>query len=595
MAHVALYRKWRPRTFEDVVDQSHIVQTLRHSVTDDNIAHAYLFCGTRGTGKTSLAKIFAAAINCRQPNRGDPCGTCDICTGLLDNSLMDILEIDAASNNSVDNIRRITDEVAFLPTTARYKVYIIDEVHMLSSGAFNALLKTLEEPPEHAVFILATTEAHRIPATITSRCQRFDFRRIAPAHMQQRLRRIADAEGIPIQDDALTEITAQADGAMRDAISLLDQCQSGIEGTITRRDVRSLIGVVDLTFMADLVDHIADGNIHAILDAVDSLVQAGNDVIRFTSDLAGYYRDLMICLACENPDGLIGGQPEDAVRMRAQAARYQQPEIVAIIKHLSALIGDLKWAGNPRTLLEIHLLSITGTLQNPTRESPLPLHRASASQPQKSATEPAAPERSQDPRPAPAPAAPTDQTAEPFIDADSPVKAELPITAAPVPDEPAPEDPPSAPAPPAASAAPELPAATKPPLAAPDEPVHGGSPLWTETLKRLKESDTFIYCFATAASVSGTGSAITLTFANTAQKNYSILTEQRGNRPLSDALRKANHGHPVQVNVVMRDEARESAAAGSVAPGTEWIAELTARAGAIGLQIEREDLSDGER
>lgn len=347
MSHIALYRKWRPSNFDDIVGQDHIVRTLRHSVAIGNIAHAYLFCGTRGTGKTSLAKVFAKAINCPNQNNGDPCEVCEICEAVRDGDLLDVMEIDAASNNSVDNIRRIIDEVVFLPAVAKYKVYIVDEVHMLSIGAFNALLKTLEEPPAHAIFILATTEAHRIPATITSRCQRFDFRRISIHSIVERLRLIATQEDIAIDDGGLSEIAIQADGALRDALSLLDQSQMAIEGVITRAAVRDLIGVVDISFIGDLVLALIESDATGILSAVDTLVTEGKDIVRFTADLAQYYRNLMICKACSNPASLLTVTAEELEQLQDLATRYVQPEIVTIIKDLSKLLSDLRWITNP--------------------------------------------------------------------------------------------------------------------------------------------------------------------------------------------------------------------------------------------------------
>jgi len=233
MAYQALYRKWSPLTFDDVIGQSHITQTLVNEIVHNRIAHAYLFCGTRGTGKTSTAKIFSRAINCLNNHNGNPCNECEICKGILDGSNMDVVEIDAASNNGVDNIREIRDEVAYAPSKSKYKVYIIDEVHMLSSGAFNALLKTLEEPPSHVIFILATTESHKIPATILSRCQRFDFKRISTDDVVNRLKQIIQKDHINIDDKGLRLIARVSDGSMRDALSILDQCIAFGEQTIT--------------------------------------------------------------------------------------------------------------------------------------------------------------------------------------------------------------------------------------------------------------------------------------------------------------------------------------------------------------------------
>jgi len=267
VSYLALYRKWRPLVFEDVVEQEHVVRTLRNSICSGRIAHAYLFCGTRGTGKTTMAKIFSRAVNCLNPKDGDPCNQCEICQGILNGSLLDVIEIDAASNNSVDDIRVLRDEVIYTPSKARYKVYIIDEVHMLSTGAFNALLKTLEEPPAHVIFILATTEPHKLPATILSRCQRFDFRRIPVDSIVKRIEYIAKESGVEIRR----------------------------EGCHKHKDVLSVVGLVTDTFIAEVVDAIKNKEVGRVLNAVDELVMEGKNIGQFVSELVMYYRNLMIC------------------------------------------------------------------------------------------------------------------------------------------------------------------------------------------------------------------------------------------------------------------------------------------------------------
>ncbi len=361
MSRIALYREWRPRNFDQVVEQRHTVAALRQSVVSGNISHAYLFSGTRGTGKTTLAQVFSRAINCLNPQDGNPCNECEICKGILDGSLLDVVEVDAASNNSVDNIRRICDEVQFLPTLARYKVYIVDEVHMLSPGAFNALLKTLEEPPAHAVFILATTDPHRIPPTIVSRCQRYDFHRIPVTGIVGRLREISDANGIHVKDDALEAVATLADGALRDAISLLDQCRATFTEEITRDDVLSLAGVVNDTFMYDMGCAMADRDAARAMELTDAMILDGRDVVRFTSDLAAYYRDIMMCQVSERPDALVRASSEAIRGMRALAVRYRLDTLLAIVRDLSELLSNLRWAPDPRTLFEITLIRIMQT------------------------------------------------------------------------------------------------------------------------------------------------------------------------------------------------------------------------------------------
>ena len=357
MGHVALYRQFRPATFDDVVAQKHAVAALQQSVISGHFAHAYLFCGTRGTGKTSIAKIFSRAMNCLNPQNGNPCNQCEICRGILDNTLLDVIEMDAASNNSVDNIRRICDEVMFLPSLAKYKVYIIDEVHMLSSGAFNALLKTLEEPPAHAVFLLATTEPHRIPATIISRCQRYDFRRIPLEDMIARLRSISDAQKIHIDDEALFTIASLSDGALRDAISLLDQVSSDVNDHITRDDILKITGVVDDAFLFSMAEALLYAESSELIRLSEQLVMDGRDIIHFTLDLAHYFRDLMVIRVSEEPSLLVSATSESMQSMRSLSAQVSEDVLIDVITMLSELVSQLKWSPDIRTSFEIALLS----------------------------------------------------------------------------------------------------------------------------------------------------------------------------------------------------------------------------------------------
>ena len=359
MGHVALYRQFRSANFDEIVEQKHVVAALRQSVISGQIGHAYLFSGTRGTGKTSIAKIFSRAINCLHPQNGNPCNECEICRGILDNTLLDVIEMDAASNNSVDNIRRICDEVMFLPTRAKYKVYIVDEVHMLSGGAFNALLKTLEEPPAHAVFILATTEPHRIPATILSRCQRYDFRRIPLESMVARLREIADVQHTPIDDDALITISNLSDGALRDAISLLDQVSTGMTRRITRDDVLKITGVVDDAFLSSMANALLSGDSLAIVTLTEELVMDGRDIIRFTLDLARYFRDVMVVGVSPNPENLVQATSDSVEKMRLLADHTSSDTLIYAITRLSGLVSELKWSPDMRTSFEIALLSFS--------------------------------------------------------------------------------------------------------------------------------------------------------------------------------------------------------------------------------------------
>jgi DNA polymerase-3 subunit gamma/tau len=358
MSYIALYREWRPSVFEDVVEQEHVVKTLRYSVGTGRIAHAYLFCGTRGTGKTTMAHILSRAINCLNPNNGDPCNKCEVCREILSGSSMDVLEIDAASNNSVDNVREIREEVIYAPSRARFKVYIIDEVHMLSTGAFNALLKTLEEPPAHVVFILATTEPHKLPATILSRCQRFDFRRISIESIVKRLEKITEANSLKLDPDAARLIAKLSDGALRDAISLLDQCISLGSSHISYEDVLSVVGIVNDTFMSEMAGDILAKNTNGLLEKVNRLVMDGRDIPHFISDLVRYCRNLLICKAVADPGDIVDVQRDVLDIMKTQSRDISQDEIISMIKELSALEASLKWASNPRILLEVTLLKL---------------------------------------------------------------------------------------------------------------------------------------------------------------------------------------------------------------------------------------------
>lgn len=358
MPYVALYRQWRPLTFDDVVEQQHIVRSLKHSVSTRRVAHAYLFCGTRGTGKTTMAQILSRAVNCLDPHDGNPCNKCDICKGILSGSLLDVIEIDAASNNSVDNIRDIRDEVIYTPARAKYKVYIIDEVHMLSAGAFNALLKTLEEPPSHIIFILATTEPYRLPATILSRCQRYDFRRITLDSIVARLVKVSKANKIEGNTDALKLIARLADGALRDALSILDQCISLGAKRITYDDVLSVAGIVNESFVSLFADSIKEGNIGNLLAMIDDLIMEGKDIAQFVSSLILYYRNLLLCKLLDNPENIIESSEDAVLIMKSQASLLKKENIIYIIKELSDLESGLKWVNHPRIMLEVVLIKI---------------------------------------------------------------------------------------------------------------------------------------------------------------------------------------------------------------------------------------------
>ncbi len=359
----ALYREWRPQTFDELVGQKQLTDTLRQAAQSQDLAHAYLFCGTRGTGKTSMAKIFSRAINCEHPDeKGNPCNQCATCQGILSGSLLDVIEMDAASNNSVDDVRHIIEEVHYLPSLAKYKVYIIDEAHMLSTAAFNALLKTLEEPPAHVIFILATTDPQRLPATILSRCQRYDFRRIRPEEMQAHLSKIAQAIHLSIEADALAAIVHASDGAMRDAISLLDQCHT-LHGEqdqpMSRADVLTLIGQVSDDLLLYLMKVLARKDVPNLFRCVEEIATRGIEYSRFVSDLAIFYRHLLLLKAGgQEALSLLPVPRETGMNIARFLPYYGMEELLSLIRDLVALSLELKVDRSARMGLEIGLLAL---------------------------------------------------------------------------------------------------------------------------------------------------------------------------------------------------------------------------------------------
>lgn len=358
-SYQALYRKFRPQTFEYVVGQEHIVKTLKNQIKSARVSHAYLFCGTRGTGKTSTAKIFAKAINCLNPSDGEPCNKCELCLAANEGRSVNVIEIDAASNNGVDNIREIREEVKYPPAEGKYKVYIIDEVHMLSPGAYNALLKTLEEPPEHVVFILATTDPQKIPATILSRCQRFDFRRISASEIAKTLQSYAREEGIDAAEDALHLIARLADGSMRDALSILDQCMAFYYNEeLTKDKALEIVGSVDDSVFFELTDKIADRNADSLMNIVDDLMIKGRDAGQFVNDYILHLRNLMITASVSDAEKILNVSSESVLELRAQNERMSKEEVSRLIRVFTELASDMKYAANKRVLLEVCLIKL---------------------------------------------------------------------------------------------------------------------------------------------------------------------------------------------------------------------------------------------
>ena len=527
----ALYRKWRPQRFEDVVAQRGIVTALRNQVASGRVGHAYLFTGVRGTGKTTCAKIFAKAVNCLHPKDGDPCGECEICKGIDNGSILDVVEMDAASNNGVDDIRDLRDETAYTPSACHYKVYIIDEVHMLSTAAFNALLKTLEEPPAHVIFILATTEIQKVPATILSRCQRYDFTRIGPEDIAQRVEYIAGQEGLELTTDGAELISRLADGAMRDALSILDTC-AGVTAKIDADVVRRMAGVTDRSYLFRISDALEAQDGAAALAQLAALRQQSVDVKRLTEELIAHYRALMLAALPGGQSLLSGVSPEEEAQYLEKGPQLGQREAVRAIRTLGNALEHMTRGSDQRIELELALF----TLSEPPQTAPAaavsvqatapaaPVVRPFVSAPAQPAPQPfvstpvTPPPAVQEPLPAPA-AEPTSTPEEPAVSpasvpeepAPAPAEEELP----PPPDEPPvaesaplPWDEPTAPvtAPlpeetPAEASAPTAPApeyTADPAFSRPRKvAAEGINPFeqWSEVVKLLQEKDPMLHSY----------------------------------------------------------------------------------------------------
>lgn len=359
MSYQALYRKFRPQEFDDVKGQEHIVTTLKNQIKADRIGHAYLFCGTRGTGKTTVAKIFARAVNCEHPVEGSPCGECASCKSIADGSSMNVIEIDAASNNGVDNIRQIKEEVAYRPTEGKYKVYIIDEVHMLSAGAFNALLKTLEEPPSYVIFILATTEAHKIPITILSRCQRYDFHRISIDTISNRLSDLMKKEGVDVEERAIRYVAKAGDGSMRDALSLLDQCIAFHLGeTLTYDNVLEVLGAVDTEVFSRLLRKIIDEDVKGAVSTLGELVDEGRELGQLVADFTWYMRNLLLLQSSDDMEDVLDISQDNLTALKEEASLVSQDTLMRYIRVFSELSNQIRTAASKRILIEIAIIKL---------------------------------------------------------------------------------------------------------------------------------------------------------------------------------------------------------------------------------------------
>lgn len=356
MSYMALYREWRPKVFEDLIGQDHIVKTLKNQLISGRVPHAYLFCGTRGTGKTSTAKILSKAVNCLDPHDGDPCNVCEMCVETNEGTLIDVVEMDAASNRKIEHARDLIETVKYPPHKARHKVYIIDEVHMLTTEAFNALLKTIEEPPPYVIFILATTDPQKVPATILSRCQRFDFKRIKTDNVAGRLRKIADEKGIYAEDEALEAIARVSDGAMRDALSILDQAISMSNGKIEYNDIGTMLGLTSNKQLFDLVDFMVEKDIESTVKKIDEIILNGKDILQFIKDLTKHFRNLLMIKISKKPENIIDAGEEAINSYREQSKRLRSEEIMRAINILVEAENEAKLTSQWRILLEMAVI-----------------------------------------------------------------------------------------------------------------------------------------------------------------------------------------------------------------------------------------------
>ena len=488
MAYQALYRTYRPERFGQMAGQKHITTILMNQVREGQPSHAYLFCGSRGTGKTTTARILAKAINCLHPENGEPCLACDSCRTAAGQNA-DIIEIDAASNNSVDNVRDLISQAQFAPLQLKYRVFIIDEVHMLSGSAFNALLKTLEEPPEHVVFILATTEPQKLPATIISRCQRFDFHRLTVPEIIGYMQYILKADGASVEPDGLRIIARAADGGMRDALSLLDQCLSFCGGKVTAKDVQNVLGIMDENFLFDMADTLLSGDAKGALTDLDQVVRQGRDMAVFAGELAGHLRSLLLAKACGDCADLLAVTADRMARYQKQAQKHANARILYAMEKLMAVQNDMRYFPSPRMLLETVLVRIAQPVDDESVEA-LSARLALVEEKLKNGV----------PAPAPAPAPASAPAAAPVYDEDyipepPPEEGYLPPEAY----EPEPAPAPAAPQPrpepkPQPRMEPPAPKAEAPrPKPAP-QPAAGGDAdaLWKQVLARVQKVNAFV-------------------------------------------------------------------------------------------------------
>ena len=548
MAYIALYRRWRPQDFDSLVGQEHIRVTLENAIRSDKIAHAYLFAGPRGTGKTSTAKIFAKALNCVQGPTLHPCNTCSSCVGITDGSSMDVVEVDAASNRGIDEIRDLRETVKFAPVEGKYKVYIIDEVHMLTTEAFNALLKTLEEPPSHVVFILATTEPHKIPATIHSRCQRYDFRRITQGDLLVRLQEVAAAGGMNVAEDALRLIAAQADGGMRDALSLLDQCASmAADGHVSEALVRNLLGLVGHEWVWSMTERLGKKDAAALLEGLEEMLSMGREAKQMAVEWAGYLRDVMLYQAAPGMEKWQDCSGSMREKLAEHAKQLSQSAIMQAVRRLGEAIQEARWAVDARIPLEMALLALCrGEAENGDWDGLVQrvqaletaLAQGGAASPLRTAPEPSAPARRFEVQPEP-----VRRSAAPVVDK---------VTRA---------------TPPAATPSAAVVSAAKPTVAAAASPVSGD--LWQQFLKRLMSSGkrSVYACVSQGQLVKAEAGVVMLQFTaafpceRTAKDDYREIVEN---------LFAELCGHPVQLQCVQGVAGAAPAAVKTTPTEPDW-------------------------
>ena len=548
MAYIALYRRWRPQDFDSLVGQEHIRVTLENAIRSDKIAHAYLFAGPRGTGKTSTAKIFAKALNCVQGPTLHPCNTCSSCVGITDGSSMDVVEVDAASNRGIDEIRDLRETVKFAPVEGKYKVYIIDEVHMLTTEAFNALLKTLEEPPSHVVFILATTEPHKIPATIHSRCQRYDFRRITQGDLLVRLQEVAAAGGMNVEEDALRLIAAQADGGMRDALSLLDQCASmAADGHVSEALVRNLLGLVGHEWVWSMTERLGKKDAAALLEGLEEMLSMGREAKQMAVEWAGYLRDVMLYQAAPGMEKWQDCSGSMREKLTEHAKQLSQSAIMQAVRRLGEAIQEARWAVDARIPLEMALLALCrGEAENGDWDGltqrvqalETALAQGGAASPLRTAPEPSAPVRRFEAQPEP-----VRRSAAPAVDK---------VTRA---------------TPPAATPSAAVVSAAKPTVAAAASPVSGD--LWQQFLKRLMSSGkrSVYACVSQGQLVKAEAGVVMLQFTaafpceRTAKDDYREIVEN---------LFAELCGHPVQLQCVQGVAGAAPAAVKTTPTEPDW-------------------------